>query len=101
MRVEHVIRRQTRQTAESYGLADRWLLAPGMLADITVIDDDNLTFGKPHMGWELPCGAPRLTRKASGYRHTFGGGVETVTDDEFTGELPRRPVCGPQGTANS
>lgn len=99
MPLEYVIHRQTRQTAELYGLGDRGLLAPGMRADVNVIDYDALTFGKPRMAWDLPGGAPRLVQKASGYRHTFCAGVETVTDDEFTGELPGRLVRGPRSTA--
>ncbi len=96
MPLEYVIHRQTRQTAELYGLGDRGLLAPGLRADVNVIDYGTLTFGKPRMAWDLPGGAPRLVQKASGYRHTFVAGVETVTDDEFTGELPGRLVRGPR-----
>ncbi len=101
MPLEHVIHRQTRQTAELYGLTDRGLLEPGLRADINVIDYETLTFGKPRMAWDLPGGAPRLVQKASGYRHTFVAGVETVTNDEFTGALPGRLVRGPRGTFNS
>ncbi len=96
MPLEYVIHRQTRQTAELYGLGDRGLLAPGMRADVNVIDYEALTFGKPRMAWDLPGGAPRLVQKASGYRHTFCAGVETVTDDQFTGELPGRLLRGPR-----
>jgi hypothetical protein len=35
-------------------------------------------------------------QKASGYRHTFVAGVETVADDEFTGELPGGLIRGPR-----
>jgi N-acyl-D-amino-acid deacylase len=94
--LEYVIHRQTRQTAALYGLCDRGLLAPGMRADINVIDYPALTFGRPRMAWDLPGGAPRLVQKASGYRNTFVAGVETVTDDEFTGALPGRLVRGPR-----
>jgi N-acyl-D-aspartate/D-glutamate deacylase len=96
MPLEYVIHRQTRQTAELYGLGDRGLLAPGLRADVNVIDYDRLTFGPPRMAWDLPGGAPRLVQKASGYRHTFVDGIETVTDDEFTGSLPGRLVRGPR-----
>jgi N-acyl-D-aspartate/D-glutamate deacylase len=94
--LEYVVHRQTRQTAELYGLGDRGLLAPGMRADVNVIDYDRLTFGRARMAWDLPGGAPRLVQKASGYRHTFVAGVETVDDDEFTGALPGRLVRGPR-----
>ncbi|MGA1051546.1 MAG: N-acyl-D-amino-acid deacylase family protein [Ilumatobacteraceae bacterium] len=94
--LEYVVHLQTRQTAELYGLGDRGLLAPGLRADVNVIDYERLRFGKARMAWDLPGGAPRLVQKANGYRHTFCAGVETVTDDEFTGALPGRLVRGPR-----
>jgi N-acyl-D-aspartate/D-glutamate deacylase len=94
--LEYVIHRQTRQTAEMYGLGDRGLLAPGMRADVNVIAYDTLTFGPPRMAYDLPGDAPRLIQKAQGYRHTFVAGVETVRDDEFTGALPGRLLRGPR-----
>ncbi len=96
MPLEHVVRRQTRQTAELYGLGDRKLLAAGMRAGVNVIDDAALSSGPPRMTWDLPGGAPRLIQRASGYRYTFVGGVQTVADDEFTGELPGRLLRGPR-----
>ena len=86
--LEYVVHRQTRQTAELYGLTDRGLLAPGMKADVNVIDYDALTFEPPRMVFDLPANGRRLVQKASGYRATFVSGVQTVADDEFTGELP-------------
>lgn len=98
--VQHVVRRQTRETAELYaelyGLHDRGLLAPGLRADINVIDYDHLTFGPPRMAYDLPGGARRLVQRAVGYRATFVAGVQTVDNDEFTGELPGRLIRGPR-----
>ena len=94
--LEHVIHRQTLQTAELYGLGDRGALLPGLRADINVIDYDRLTFGPPRMAHDLPAGARRLVQKADGYDATFVGGVQTVDHDEFTGELPGRLVRGPR-----
>ncbi|HWL44667.1 MAG TPA: amidohydrolase family protein [Ilumatobacter sp.] len=94
--LEYVVHRQTRQTAELYGLTDRGLLAPGQRADVNVIDYDRLAFGTARMAYDLPGGAPRLVQKARGYRHTFVAGTETVTDDEFTGALPGRLLRGPR-----
>ncbi len=96
MPLERVVHRQTRQTAELYGLGDRGLLEPGRRADVNVIAYDELAFDRPRMAWDLPGGAPRLVQRARGYRHTFCAGVETVRDDEFTGELPGRLVRGPR-----
>ena len=94
--LEHVVRRQTRQTAELYALRDRGLVAPGLRADLNLIDYDRLTFGPPRMAYDLPGGARRLVQKADGYVATFVNGVQTVADDEFTGELPGRLIRGPR-----
>lgn len=94
--IEHVVHRQTRQTAELYGLLDRGLLAPGMRADLNLIDYDALSFDMPRMAFDLPAGGRRLVQKARGYQATFVGGVQTVDNDEFTGELPGQLIRGPQ-----
>ena len=94
--LEYVVRRQTRETAELYGLHDRGLVHPGQRADLNVIDFDALTFGLPRMAFDLPAGGRRLVQRASGYAATFVAGVQTVADDAFTGELPGRLVRGPQ-----
>ncbi|MFM8529169.1 MAG: N-acyl-D-amino-acid deacylase family protein, partial [Ilumatobacteraceae bacterium] len=94
--LEFVVHRQTRQTAQFYGLHDRGLVAPGMRADINLIDFDALGFDVPRMVHDLPAGGRRLVQRGRGYRATFVAGVQTVADDEFTGELPGRLVRGPQ-----
>ena len=94
--LEHVVHRQTRQTAELYGLRDRGLVAPGLRADVNLIDYDRLTFGPPRMAYDLPAGARRLVQKADGYVATFVNGVQTVDHDSFTGELPGRLIRGPR-----
>ena len=92
----YVVHRQTRQTASLYGLTDRGLVAPGLRADLNVIDYDGLRFGPPRMAFDLPANGRRLVQKADGYRATFVAGVQTVADDEFTGELPGRLIRGPR-----
>ncbi len=94
--LEHVVHRQTRQTAELYGLHDRGLVAPGMRADLNLVDYDALSFEMPRMAFDLPAGGRRLVQKARGYAATFVGGVQTVDHDEFTGELPGRLIRGPR-----
>jgi N-acyl-D-aspartate/D-glutamate deacylase len=91
-----VVARQTRQTAELYGLRDRGLVAPGLRADLNVIDFEGLRFGLPRMAFDLPAGGRRLVQRASGYGATIVAGVPTVADDEPTGERPGRLVRGPQ-----
>ena len=94
--LEFLIAKQTRGTALSYGLADRGLLVPGHKADINIIDFDALSLKRPEVVYDLPAGGRRLIQRASGYRHTFVSGVETVRDDELTGERPGRLVRGAQ-----
>ncbi|MFN3254554.1 MAG: N-acyl-D-amino-acid deacylase family protein [Ilumatobacter sp.] len=94
--LELIVHRQTRQTAELYGLGDRGLVAPGRRADLNLIDYDRLTFGPPRMAYDLPGGARRLVQKADGYVATFVAGTQTVADDEFTGDLPGRLIRGPR-----
>jgi len=90
--LEFLIAKQTRGTAQAYGLGDRGLLAPGYKADINVIDFDNLSLKRPEVVYDLPAGGRRLIQRAAGYRHTFNAGVETVHDDELTGERPGQLV---------
>ena len=45
------------------GLHDRGILAPGMKADINVIDFDNLRLHAPEIVHDLPAGGKRLIQK--------------------------------------
>src|SRR5262245_28459633 len=94
--LEFLVAKQTRGTAEAYGLLDRGLLAPGHKADINVIDFAALALKRPEVVYDLPAGGRRLIQRATGYRHTFNAGVETVHNDELTGERPGRLVRGAQ-----
>jgi N-acyl-D-aspartate/D-glutamate deacylase len=94
--LEHVVYRQTRNTAELHGLNDRGLIAPGMKADINVIDFDSLGFDMPRMAYDLPASGRRLVQTAHGYAATFVSGVQIVADDAFTGELPGALIRGPR-----
>ena len=95
--LEHVVRRQTRDTAALFGLHDRGIIRPGMRADLNVIDLPNLGFDVPRMAFDLPAGGRRLVQRASGYLATVVAGIQTVAHDEPTGELPGRLIRGPRG----
>ncbi len=96
--VEHIVHRQTAATASLYGLGDRGVVAPGYRADLNVIDLDALGFDVPRMAFDLPAGGRRLVQRGRGYAATFVAGVQTVADDEPTGELPGRLLRGPRPT---
>ncbi len=80
--------RQTRATALVYGLNDRGLIAPGMRADLNLIDLERLSFDMPRMAYDFPANGRRLVQHAKGYVATVCNGIQTVSDDEFTGQLP-------------
>jgi N-acyl-D-amino-acid deacylase len=92
--LEHMVQRQTRKTAELYGLRDRGLIAPGLRADLNLIDFDALSFDMPEMVYDFPANGRRLVQHAKGYVATFVNGVQTVANDQFTGSLPGRLIRG-------
>jgi N-acyl-D-aspartate/D-glutamate deacylase len=92
MPLPELIRRQTSDTARAAGLADRGVLAPGMKADINVIDPGGLALEPPRMVSDLPAGGRRLLQRARGYRATILAGAVTYRDGEATGALPGRLV---------
>jgi N-acyl-D-aspartate/D-glutamate deacylase len=83
-----MVHRQTRATALVYGLKDRGLIAPGMRADLNLIDFEKLSFDMPRMAYDFPANGRRLVQRAQGYMGTFCDGFQTVAEDEFTGALP-------------
>ena len=92
--LEHVVSKQTMRTARMVGLTDRGVLAPGMKADVNVIDLDGLRLHRPTMAFDLPAGGKRLLQRVDGYLHTFVSGVETYAGGHHTGALPGRLVRG-------
>jgi N-acyl-D-aspartate/D-glutamate deacylase len=92
--LEQIIRRQTSETAALFGLGDRGVVAPGMRADINVIDYDNLGLMAPELRFDLPAGGRRLVQQATGYDATICAGKITFQNGEHTGELPGRLLRG-------
>ncbi len=94
--LENAIRRQCRDTAVLYGLHDRGLLQPGLLADVNVIDLDRLKLGKPWLAFDLPAGGKRLLQKAEGYVATIKSGQVTFREGVMQGPTPGGVIRGPQ-----
>jgi N-acyl-D-aspartate/D-glutamate deacylase len=94
--LEFVVRKQTKETAETFGLMDRGQIKEGYMADINVIDYDNLCVFKPEMVHDLPTGSRRIIQKAQGYKATIKSGVVTFKDDEATGAMPGSLIRGEQ-----
>ena len=95
--LEHMVKAQCRDTAETVGLFDRGLLAPGYRADLNVIDYDRLKLKAPSVAYDLPTGGRRLIQRAEGYTATIVAGQVTYRDGEPTDALPGRLLRGAQG----
>ena len=92
--LEYVVRKQSHDTAELFGLTDRGTIAVGKKADVNVIDMAALTLHAPRMAYDLPAGGQRLVQGASGYAATIVSGVLTRRDSADTGARPGRLVRG-------
>ncbi|MEK9871498.1 MAG: amidohydrolase family protein, partial [Gammaproteobacteria bacterium] len=90
--LSYVIHRATRKNAQLFGFDDRGLIAPGMKADVNVIDYDNLRLGELAIRQDLPAGGVRLMQGASGYIATLIDGVRTRDHDQDTGARPGRLI---------
>jgi N-acyl-D-amino-acid deacylase len=98
--VQEAVRMLTRPNAEAVGLRDRGLLAPGLKADLNVIDYDALQLHRPVAVRDLPAGGRRLVQKADGYALTMVSGTVTHRDGEPTGAFPGRLVRNPVTAAS-
>jgi N-acyl-D-aspartate/D-glutamate deacylase len=96
-----LVKGQTRDTAETVGLLDRGLLAPGYRGDLNVIDFEHLMVRAPRMHYDLPAGGKRLLQRADGYLHTFVAGTEVYAGGEHTGALPGLLVRGAQAAPST
>jgi N-acyl-D-aspartate/D-glutamate deacylase len=96
-----LVRFLTRTPAEAVGLGDRGLVAPGMKADLVVLDFDAIGASRPQIHWDLPAGGRRFLQRASGYRATIVSGQVTYREGVATGALPGRLVRGRARAAQS
>ena len=95
--LESVVQQLTRRPAEHFGWFDRGLVAPGLLADLNIIDFAGLACAPPRIVTDLPAGGRRLLQSASGYRYTIKRGDVTFENGEATGRLPGVLLRGSQG----
>ncbi len=96
--LEHIIWRQTSETARTFGLYDRGILAPGYRADVNLIDYEHLGFERPQVVYDLPAGGRRLLQRAHGYVATIAAGEIVTENDRLTGALPGRLIRGARAT---
>jgi N-acyl-D-aspartate/D-glutamate deacylase len=90
--IEQIVKKQTHDTAQLYGMTDRGTIAVGMKGDLNVIDFDRLTLHPPVMAFDLPAGGRRFLQSASGYVATIVSGQVVRRDGVDTGARPGRLV---------
>jgi N-acyl-D-aspartate/D-glutamate deacylase len=89
-----VVKKQTKDTADLFGMTDRGTLEVGKKADLNVIDFDNLKLRSVKLVHDLPAGGRRLLQKAEGYDYTIVTGEVTRKKGVDTGARPGRLVRG-------
>ena len=94
--LEWLIHGLTGRNADLIGLNDRGILAPGMKADVNVIDFDRLKLYSPHIVNDLPAGGKRLIQHADGYTASIVSGSVAFRNGQPTGALNGRLVRGAQ-----
>jgi N-acyl-D-aspartate/D-glutamate deacylase len=90
--LEHLVKRQTSETADFVGLSDRGRIAPGLRADINVIDFDRLQLGPPEIIADMPSDGRRLVQRVQGYEMTLVAGAPVFERGVHTGALPGKLV---------
>ncbi len=98
--LELLVKRQTSETADFFGLSDRGRLTPGMRADVNLIDFDRLALHKPEIVHDMPANGRRFIQRVEGYEATLVAGTPIFERGEHTGALPGRLVrAGRNGEA--
>ena len=90
--LEALVKAQSSETAAFFGFHDRGRLAPGLRADLNLIDFGALRVRVPEIVYDLPSGGRRLVQRAEGYRATFVAGTQVFENGQHTGALPGRLV---------
>jgi N-acyl-D-aspartate/D-glutamate deacylase len=82
----------TRRNARYLGLDDRGVIAPGLRADLNVIDPQRLSVGTPALVRDLPAGGKRFVQKAQGYVGTWVAGQCVIREGAITSQRPGQLV---------
>ncbi len=90
--LERAVQMLTSRNAAYLGLADRGRIAPGMRADLNVIDPARLAVGTPSLVHDLPAGGKRFLQIAQGYVGTWVNGVCVQREGVVSAARPGRLV---------
>ncbi len=94
--LEMLIKRQTSETADFFGFADRGRLAPGLRADVNLIDHGRLQVQKPEIVHDMPANGRRFVQRVDGYEMTVCAGQPIFERGTHTGAMPGKLVrAGP------
>jgi len=95
MSLETAVKRLTFESASIFGLHDRGLLQPGMVADIVVFDPETVRPLPHEVVHDFPNGAMRIREPAEGIRMTVVNGQILLEDGKHSGNLPGRVLRNP------
>jgi N-acyl-D-aspartate/D-glutamate deacylase len=96
MPLESLVHGYTQRNARHVGWNDRGAIRAGQLADLNIIDLDELSLSPPEIVQDLPAGGTRLLQTAKGYRQTIKSGRVTFENGQWTGETPGKLLRGAQ-----
>ena len=95
MSLETAVRRLTFESASLFGLHDRGLLMPGMVADIVIFDPDTVRPLPQEVVHDFPTGAMRMREPAEGIIMTIVNGQILLEDGKHSDALPGRVLRNP------
>ncbi|KFE72019.1 N-acyl-D-amino-acid deacylase family protein [Hyalangium minutum] len=90
--LERTVELLTSRNARYLGLSDRGVIAPGMRADLNVIEPSRLSLRRPELRRDLPAGGKRFVQTAEGYVATFVAGRAVQRHGAITDERPGQLV---------
>jgi N-acyl-D-aspartate/D-glutamate deacylase len=88
--LEAAVRRLTFESASIFGLHDRGLLQPGMVADIVIFDPETVRPLPYEVVHDFPTGAMRIREPVAGIGMTIVNGQVLMEDGKHCGALPGR-----------
>ncbi|MFL6239821.1 MAG: amidohydrolase family protein [Actinomycetes bacterium] len=87
---EDAVRRLTDVPARLYGLRGRGRIDVGYVADLVIVDPDEMAATPMRTVHDLPAGASRLLSDSVGVHEVLVAGRAVVRDGAYTGDLPGR-----------
>lgn len=90
MSLELAVRRLTFDSAAAFGIYDRGLLQPGMVADLVIFDPDTVRPGAEDIVHDFPNNGWRIRELAEGIHYTVVNGEVLLEKGAHTGSYPGR-----------